>query len=43
MHGCAIHPDSVAGGTVPDESLIWGDYYLIEAFGRYETIPPPGK
>ncbi len=43
MHGCAIHPDSFAGGNVPDESLIWGDYYLIEAFGRYETIPPPGK
>jgi len=41
MHGCAIHPDSYAGGNIPDESLIWGDYYFLEALGRYERILPP--
>jgi unsaturated chondroitin disaccharide hydrolase len=37
MRGCQVHPDSVAGGDQCDESLIFGDYYFLEALMRAET------
>ena len=36
MRGCQVHPDSVAGGDQCDESLIFGDYYFLEALMRAE-------
>jgi unsaturated chondroitin disaccharide hydrolase len=41
MHGCQHHPDAAVPGSVADESLIWGDYYFIEALLRYQSIPAP--
>ncbi len=42
MHGCYYHPDSVRGGDgKQDDSMIWGDYYFIEAMLRYKAITPP--
>jgi len=38
MHGCYNHPDSFSHGTIPDGSLIWGDYYLLEALLRFEAL-----
>lgn len=38
MHGCYHHPDCFAGGSVCDESLIWGDYYFLEALVRYKAL-----
>ncbi len=39
MQGCQNHPDSVTHGTIADESLIWGDYYFLEALRRFEALP----
>ena len=36
MHGCYYH--TLAGGSVYDDSLIWGDYYFLEALLRYNNI-----
>jgi unsaturated chondroitin disaccharide hydrolase len=41
MRGCQVHPDSVAGADQCDESLIWGDYYFIEALMRFRSTPSP--
>lgn len=38
MHGCYNHPDSYSHGEVPDENLIWGDYYFLEALQRFEDF-----
>jgi unsaturated chondroitin disaccharide hydrolase len=39
MHGCHFHPDAAVepGVARPDESLIWGDYYFLEALVRYKN------
>jgi unsaturated chondroitin disaccharide hydrolase len=37
MRGCQTHPDSVSGANQCDESLIFGDYYFLEALMRTET------
>jgi unsaturated chondroitin disaccharide hydrolase len=41
MEGCYHHPLSAGGGSIYDESLIWGDYYFIEALQRYLTTAAP--
>jgi unsaturated chondroitin disaccharide hydrolase len=41
VQGCYHHPNAVSDGSIFDESLIWGDYYLIEALLRYQNIPSP--
>ena len=38
LHGCGGHPASFSGAGVPDESLIWGDYYLIQALLRWRDL-----
>ncbi|HUW20065.1 MAG TPA: right-handed parallel beta-helix repeat-containing protein [Sedimentisphaerales bacterium] len=38
LHGCYHHHDAAAPGSVFDESLVWGDYYLVEALLRYRLI-----
>jgi unsaturated chondroitin disaccharide hydrolase len=40
MEGCQNHPDSYSHGTVYNESLVFGDYYFIEALQRYKAIGP---
>jgi unsaturated chondroitin disaccharide hydrolase len=41
IEGCYHHPDAASGSSIYNESLIFGDYYLIEALLRYQTITPP--
>jgi unsaturated chondroitin disaccharide hydrolase len=41
MEGCYHYPLSAGGGNIYDESLVWGDYYFIEALQRYLTIAAP--
>jgi len=41
MHGCQHHPNAAVPGSVADESLIWGDYYFIEALLRYQSTAAP--
>ena len=41
MHGCAGNPGSVSGSNVPDESLIYGDYYFVEALLRHQALATP--
>ena len=41
MHGCAAHPSSVSGASIPDESLIYADYYFLEALLRHRALATP--
>jgi unsaturated chondroitin disaccharide hydrolase len=41
VQGCQVHPDSAAGADQCDESLIFGDYYFIEALMRYRAMEAP--
>ncbi|MBB6430871.1 glycoside hydrolase family 88 protein [Algisphaera agarilytica] len=41
LHGVGAHPDAVANGQYDDETLIYGEYYLIEALQRYQAVPEP--
>ncbi|MHC4945291.1 MAG: glycoside hydrolase family 88 protein [Planctomycetota bacterium] len=38
LEGCYNHPDSFSHGSVFDESLIWGDYYFLEALLRITSL-----
>jgi len=41
MRGCQTHPDSVSGSNQCDESLIFGDYYFLEALMRAASVETP--
>ena len=41
MRGCQTHPDSVSGSNQCDESLIFGDYYFLEALMRAASAETP--
>jgi unsaturated chondroitin disaccharide hydrolase len=41
LEGCYHHPLGQTGYTRLHESLIWGDYYFIEAMLRYQSIDAP--
>jgi hypothetical protein len=41
VEGCYNHPYSASGGSLYNKSLIWGDYYLVEAILRYQAVAAP--
>lgn len=41
MNGCGGHPLSVSNASVPNESLIYGDYYFVESLLRYKELVRP--